>query len=870
MPIKTKQVGKLGYLDAIQNKDEVREEATEEIGDINLGVQERHEIDLTLVKDLNNVKVSINKADHLYRYEERFKQENIKGKDPYDMEPSVRYDPKSQYGSMSYTRALYPSDVYYDNRVNTNKDEQLKIKVTYQIGVKNTGKVTAIINEINDFYDIKYYEERSVKVGTILDSYGEIATNSQLEKEVQKANNNPYGGQYHKLHIKNMKMTVEPEHTSVIYVQVEVQQEKIKEIVEANKNQGSEKVKLDNIAEIASYSLKDGNGNAYAGIDQDSQPGNVNPSNIKTYEDDTDKAPGLELALQENRKIDGIVFKDDIVENNGFKTNELNTGKIRQANGKYENEKGIAGVTVRLVDAEVEVKDQALAEPVKIWKQPDPNKPEGVWEKAEITTNQNDGTYQFEGFIPKNYKVIYIWGDKTYKVQEYKSTIVDKASYEAKSKNLEWYKDEFKKNYPNIEWNLDRQGQEIRVSDAIDNYMAREVIDGQTTIMTNRNKLGINTYTKDVVLDEVTPRNLITSLDANTPDFRVNVEYSTTPTNVKDEYVLEDGKIKMNGIYVVKKDEYKNYLKSIDFGIADRSKQALKLEKQVKGAKITLANGIVLSHVKIENGRLKEDVKHAVYIPKDNQNNGQIKFEVDSEFLQGAVLEIEYEIKVRNVSELDYRTQDYYRYGRGYGQEASKIIELDPKMVIDYLDNNASVDEGKNPIGHIVEKDNDKKQLISNGLLQDTEAMKQQLLEKINRVFIIEDGYPENKLAQKLKPEGTPNAQTQSTTKLVTYKLLTSTIVEEGIELDNFAEIIKVEKTGGAPIITIPGNETPYATINTSTDLNLPPDGNPSETITIVPPTGLSINYVAYTLLAISSLGILITGIILIKKYVLK
>lgn len=47
-------------------------------------------------------------------------------------------------------------------------------------------------------------------------------------------------------------------------------------------------------------------------------------------------------------------------------------------------------------------------------------------------------------------------------------------------------------------------------------------------------------------------------------------------------------------------------------------------------------------------------------------------------------------------------------------------------------------------------------------------------------------------------------------------------------------------------------------------------DDDKSETVYVIPPTGLKVDYIAYTTIAIISLGILTCGIILIKKYILK
>ncbi len=116
-------------------------------------------------------------------------------------------------------------------------------------------------------------------------------------------------------------------------------------------------------------------------------------------------------------------------------------------------------------------------------------------------------------------------------------------------------------------------------------------------------------------------------------------------------------------------------------------------------------------------------------------------------------------------------------------------------------------------------------------------------------------------LNDQLKP--TQNNGTKAI-KLKAYKMLPSVLKEEDTNFGNDAEIIKITKTGGSTITTTPGNYDPSKG---------PPsevDESTAEAVTIVPPTGLDMNVIAYTLLAISSLGILTTGILLIRKLVLK
>ena len=138
--------------------------------------------------------------------------------------------------------------------------------------------------------------------------------------------------------IKNINLKIDPQKDECIYVQLEVKQDQIIHLLE-------EGTKIDNYAEISSYSTKDKEGKAYAAIDRDSQPGRLKIGDEKTYEDDTDRAPGLQLILQEERKLEGNVFID-------YTEGKLKTGEIREADGEYkENEKDskVAEVDVKLV-----------------------------------------------------------------------------------------------------------------------------------------------------------------------------------------------------------------------------------------------------------------------------------------------------------------------------------------------------------------------------------------------------------------------------------------------------------------------------------------------------------------------------------------
>ena len=308
---RTTSKGLLGQTQISSNDIYTKE--IKEIANINLGIVEKEQPDLSLVKDIDKIEVDINGKPHIYKYADRFNPKLYaeNGGNGYEMNSQVKFGTK--YGGMSYTRALYASDIYHNEMEGRNPENDLQVKVTYKIGIKNTSStLTAVVNEIDDYYNNKY------KVLNITKQ--ENGNTSKLNVNTPTKENN----EYNKTKINNMNLKIKPNGEGYVFVELEIEQDKIIEIID-------NKSKLDNIAEISSYSIKDRTGKAYAGIDQDSNPGNIVIGQTNTYEDDTDKAPGLELTLQEPRKVNGKVFLDST-------TGELKTGEIREGDGEYKEE----------------------------------------------------------------------------------------------------------------------------------------------------------------------------------------------------------------------------------------------------------------------------------------------------------------------------------------------------------------------------------------------------------------------------------------------------------------------------------------------------------------------------------------------------
>lgn len=791
-----------GYLDKIKTPDEIRKNNIKEITDINLGIYLREQPNAALIKDLNNVKVSLKGQTYTYNYRERFNNPKVytEGKELKELDPQIKFQGK--YSEMSYSRPLYASDIAYQG------SEELTVRAIYEIGIINKStNLKMKIPIIEDYFDNKYELKA---IGKSLNSNGYVNDDKSIKREELNSQNNYKGIRIYS------NLTLEPQKEEKIYIELEVPKDEIVKILDGDTN-----IKLDNIAEIAQYGTLDKDGKIYAGIDENSEPGNVNPINPETYEDDTDKAPGLSLILQKNpRKVTGKVFLENIDTSND--SSIIMTGEERKGNGQYdEGEKGIEGIEVQLVYAD------NPNEVVKIY-----DEDTKTFTKEAIVKTDKNGNFEIAGLEIGNYIVKYIWGNNEYKVQNYKGTIVNEEIWKQNEQNQEWYKNT-----------------EPRYSDAVDNYETRQKIDNQIKNITNDKMNILKEYIEGstITLEDGNKEELITKMDSKTQDFKVNIGNNDKETNVKDEFITNpDGSLQLDPEgNLIPRDESQIEIKNMDFGIVERPKQQLNLEKHIKQVKITLPNGEILIDAKVikdENGKykLEEKVPYTVYLPKSNANEGALKIEIDQELIEGAKLDVIYEIIVNNISEQDYISEEYYKFGT----KKNNPVMMKPN-IIDYLDENLIISDKdtSNKWEKLTLKE--KEELLENGTL---DKNLQDYIQKMKNV-LMHIGEQNLKSGEKTSLE------------LNSSRLLAK---NDEIILSNKTEIIEIERTGGRPPEPIPGN------FNPATNEPKEPDGDISEKIIILPPTGLSKNTLIYILLGISTLGILTSGIILIKKFVLR
>ncbi|MFQ7075201.1 MAG: SpaA isopeptide-forming pilin-related protein [Clostridia bacterium] len=787
-----------------------KEQYIDTIENINLGVKERAQPDLALTKDIYSAKVTVNGYEHTYMYNQKFVDKD-QNEDEFNVD--VKFGEK--FGNKSFTRAIYPSDV------KETQDKDFSVKVVYIITLKNgSGVLYSKINSLVDYFDARYTIEENGAIGTGYE-------NGKIKDEIRyKLDRSYQDAEYRKL-IINCDTKINPnESNKNIYVEYTLTRNGVKDILfDKNGNQKTNIEGLENIVEINSYSTysdKDFT-KSYAGIDSNSNPGSTVPGNKDTYEDDTDYAPGLILEVANPREIKGTVFEDNAVD-----PTEGGTNRERLGNGKFDDgEKTISGVQVGLykeADFE-EIKDEdgkiidmqleSEAKPVGTTTYGGDNK----------DSTGKDGTFTIKDFAPGEYRIVYFWGDGKYTIEDYKSTIWTSDNKNEKDGNPNtWY----------------RVNTHIRYSDAKDNYATRLKIDSEDTS--------------------------IDKMDSKTNSMTFGVE-------LKDD--IYNRKTETSGI-----DKVTFSIENIDFGVIERPRQSIDVTKRAKSMKITLANGQVIADAKIveKDGKLQleQQVKGVIYTEpsdKNNPKNGQIKAEIDNELIQGATVEIKYEIKVQNNSEIDYDSKGYYCYG----EKGEEIVKIKASGVYDYLDNTMIAnDENTEWETKTIVNYNEKvskptimeeyfkyqsSSIDSSGNTEIRvwyEEFKEQYATAIKNWNITEiKEARKKKLADKtilhnanLEGEIAPGDSKQAS--LTASKILTNT---DEIELNNDIEITE-------------------ATRNKRTGRKVTPQYSflydRGETVTITTPTGENKNYILITIVAISFFVILGTGIVFIKKKILK
>ena len=924
---------------------------------INQGLKERQEVDLALKKDVEKATLEINGKTHVYEYDKR-----SEANDPnYDGTFDIGVRISDGYYSTEYSRELYKSDYAYkvsqygENyaEYGKDKDDELKIFVTYKITVRNQSmSIRGRIDEIVDYFD---------------KDYTFVPERSYIEWSDRSTNNNPdifsVGSSklgstpgdiegYNKVYVTGGDRYLNAGEKVTYYLTYEVNKTTdsngenwiiLDEELESGAAIG---VGKENIAEINRYSTIYANGTqvpnvgdvgglAAGLVDRDSNPGNVEDTGIgkdtgindaiyERFEDDSDKAPNIRIILyrddEENRVIQGTVWEDE----RNVNDNSINKGTTATGDGiRDEGETKINGVTVQLV----EIMDNGTE---FVWREygdhsQDYTKPietigkgTGSGTQVEETpiinvanlvanykfTGDYAGQYVFKSFMPGNYVVRYIYGDTirtvlvndTSESEEAKniSRVYGEKGLNAKSYNGQDYKSTTyqaglgtyngNNTHAGYVYDIGKSDATGVVSDAKDLKTLENI---RTTMSQLNSRAEVIDYSNDNLINHIAE---VLASYREQPSYNGNAYNQTQVQSLVQELINETKMTAETGSMNIEfeyntgvtgnngnNNQTRYVVANVDLGLEERPKSQLAIEKEVTNVKLTLANGTVLfdaettasnvlwqDHKNYQAGYkngLLDGSKFSTITAIRNMNStkfGLIQLTMDEELMHGATIRISYQITVRNVGEADYNDDNFYY--TGVASNTDSIVKTTANQVIDYIANNLQFYVADNSSWQVISQE----ELINKGLvntaLKDNIAQYNTIITTTENANIAKTALVPTIYKDKINKD----AQDSVSDPLVLTQLITAENDTDDLTYRNIVEIVKTSNTVGRKNeYSVVGNQDPSKEPQEM-------DSDRSETVRILPPFGDTGIYYIIAITIIAGVGIIIIGIIFIKRKVLR
>lgn len=270
---------------------------------------------------------------------------------------------------------------------------------------------------------------------------------------------------------------------------------------------------------------------------------------------------------------------------------------------------------------------------------------------------------------------------------------------------------------------------------------------------------------------------------------------------------------------------------NVDFGIVERPDIDIVMQKEITSLEILAQNGAAI----IPQGNPSDKGSIMQYVKK---LDGLVSVEIENKLLQGAKLNLEYTIKITNNSDKDYLEKEYYYYGTGGKTETTSRA----KQVVDYLDNTMTLelDKTENTWQEVTAES-----LYNGGNGLITEEVYNALKTENYHILTTND-FEEVGAGQ------------EKSIKLYATKYLAAT---DSLREENKVEVI--ELTGARTIKdSVPGDYIPTENPRTQDEDKM--------VLVITPPTGTAINYTLYIIAATATSVILVLGIVIIKKKIIK
>lgn len=706
------------------------------VENINLGLIEKVEPSFDVGQELEFVKVVRGNYSFTYQYGKDFVVEMTNEGVKYTQD-AVAFEKNDR----TFTQYIYPSDIAYNFAEERAENDKYEVYAVYKVMIKN-----------NTTYSLQdLYREYTLRLTNL--SYTYDSSKYQLDKKDIGYENSGYTGTNEEVnrYIENIKATVNnwneadnnklewnlSEHDEVragnvgsIFVQFKVKDEALQELLQSIDGKLPE-IKTKAIATgYHIYNRRDKNW-AYTG----------NYSHFTKDDTKESAAFGFALKLKDTRSISGSIFEDKKYES---RTDESRTDE-RIGNGeKDDGENAVSDVIVSLIDA------SKNGEVAKIY-DGKLEQIDGKWtaksQDATILVNE-DGTYTLPGVVPGKYYLKFTYGNGTTLIKN----IETKINGEKINSNL--YKSTI----------LTGAAKDVNE----DNEKTWFLNNGQSSVATDDIEIITNRIKEENEKTEINNSTFLAQqlINANSPNLDIQFEYM--PNTYIDANVI---------------DSIKPICEGMNFGIIERPHVDIQLDKNIKNVKFTLQNGTTIINGNPNDQNVSSSLSS--WADQEDEFNSTAKIELDSSLLYGSDISVSYEMVAHNESEVDYATENYYKYGIPGNSE--DIVKTAVTRIVDYIDNgNAKYNISSDNI--TLENLDENKYLTANAKLANKNIGK--------KVFVAKgEGEKIGKLL-------TPSVKANDGSDRETYEITVSNLLSSGDELfgwENYSEIIGIRNKTKTP-----------------------------------------------------------------------
>lgn len=854
---------------------------------VNLGLWRRQEFNAQLTKDVVEVTTTSNgnslttpfnskeKAlyyikDYMNDYTNAIKENNGK------INLAKQYADSQQGIYINRLNAQYYYNKYYDRPIKQSEymgQRNLEVEIKYRITVYNLSQsLETQIIEVVDYYDDSL-QLTSAVVNTNGKNISNDKSSAVSESIYGQVTEKSFPG-FNKVYIRLQNKQLATGEGITIDLTYKVKRMALQGF-EGYINIGEKT----NIAEINGYKTYYsantstpnrhgaiiGNNTTVAGlIDVNSTPGNLETieeitNGVINFEDDSDKTTATLTITDDPTPPDPDTPPDSTNIISGCVWEDAKTGKASLGNGiRDSGEKRIAGVKVALCTREDKINDQlSTGEKQVDWIQRynEKNYNKYTYKVVKEETTDQNGEYSFKDVKKGDYYVLFGYGldDATVLTNNKENEtnkILGKTGSNTKSYNGQDYKSTiFQANLENGEYDLeeikeyDKNLNDKYVSDAIDDWDRVKEVNEYSKIQTNHIAEVLASPTK-------------------VPTYLGEQYGSDLMGRLVDELTTNTWKIAKTPKIEVTEVKGGERIPNVDLGLVERPITQLQITNNVENVKVTLSDGsIVFDATQTAEATKGNEIKNVIWksnrIATKGITGGFIQLYLDEELMYGATIQITYKMQInkKNDDYVEYEGLEYYAKGR---TNSGTKVESGAKKLVCYIPNKMQFNKTQSgnwnaitDINEIIPAEEKDDENINNNLvnyrLKDTISSQSNTICKIERPNNTED------------KEAYLNNAYLNNNMLTISQLITKEGAQGGYECK--VEIVELENAVGRRMKTsIVGNFNPA---------NDPVENDEAkaENVAVMPPFG--IGQVFYYVLTVVIAGMLVVGIIFIKKKVL-